>query len=621
MKKKKLVASLSSLAMLATTGSLVATACSSKDESKQEDLYITGRVTDYNGNKLKYVNVSSNNGVSVKTNEDGRYKMVLEKPSDVVYFEKEGYISEVFGSYDEQVHKTHTVDVKLYPYSMGKEIEVSGNVTDVTGAKLPKCSITYQPQSEIFKQHTLSDANGRYYLKLKVSPETQQVSYVVHAADLDKSEHVVNLIPGSTSQIVNIKTTPYQYDFTASVGTNGSDKIIMHAYRDYEKADKTGTLITFSSNFTSAFAENNDYKLTFNVNQTLSSPYKELEEGDKDFSFTFKKGDIIKEFRVTDTVNLTTEQKNAITFDNPNLWNLSVFLPETEFPFTDESGNDITFGIHLDSMGRGKFEPYAHQEFGTDSTNQLCYIRLDKYNKMYTASDNVNPFGLTWDTTSGGNWKVAGSGIAGQSQWEVEYMYNFGYQVRVAKYYEKGSHKNGIYIMTKYGQDQMAEFLPDLYRPHFFFDPVKLDSSGAFPTREFGSEVKHIAPCSGYWLEEYVVRDKDHPFAIKRNYDGFFDYTNNELDRSPKVYCEKGFMITYIPFSFLNHYDGEEIVQFDDTMGFGLACNLQYPYTGGEWHAWQGSNPSGYKNIPHFEEITSYIRFDKNLNVLPYKKA
>ena len=74
---------------------------------------------------------------------------------------------------------------------------------------------------------------------------------------------------------------------------------------------------------------------------------------------------------------------------------------------------------------------------------------------------------------------------------------------------------------------------------------------------------------------------------------------------------------------------GQNGKRFDSETEFGFACNLQYKYTGGEWHAWQGKNPTGFNGgvdkggssfggHPHFEHLVSYIRFDENLNIITY---
>ena len=78
-------------------------------------------------------------------------------------------------------------------------------------------------------------------------------------------------------------------------------------------------------------------------------------------------------------------------------------------------------------------------------------------------------------------------------------MYNFGYKIKLAKYIGNEASRKGLYIMTKYAQDQMADYLPDGYRPHFFFDPVQLED-GKYPSSErlIDNKIKHFVPTSGY---------------------------------------------------------------------------------------------------------------------------
>ena len=612
MKKKLFIKTLLPITLV-PFASCILTSCSNNNQ--KEELYIEGKVTDNEGNKLADVNVSTN-GKTIKTDKDGNYRIDLNKQSDVVYFEKYGYIGEAFGSYNEQVHKNHKVDIILYPYALGTDVTITGNVKNMSGELMTNCSITFEPDSLLYKRQVITDNTGNYSVNLRVAPNTTNVTYVVNNANCDNSTHILTLDGQKQSYTNDIVVAPYQYDFTAFVSDEGDNKIIMHVYRNYDYENDKGTIIKLSSNFSQAFENEREYTLTFNVSQDISRPNTLDKLDDTDFSITFEKYD--DTLQVRKTVNLTEEQKSAIKLISPDKWNFNIFLPSSQFSFKDDQENDLTFGIHLSSNANGKFAPYGHKEYGTESTNELCYIRVDKNNAMYSATDNVNPFGLTWDMdTTQTNWKIVGSKLNGQDSWELGGKYNYGCQIRIAKYYDAAdtNHQNGIYIMTKYSQDQMGDYLLDSYRPNFFIDPVQLEN-GKFPSREVDNKIRHLCPASGYALQSYDVVQK-RPYENEKQYNQIFDYTNKHLDDSVKFYSEKDLMITYIPFSYLDYEDeNNATVSFTNDSTFGFACNLQYPLT--TWYKWQGSNPSGYTNIPHFEETKSYIQFDKDLNIIPY---
>ncbi|MBQ0045700.1 MAG: Ig-like domain-containing protein [Mycoplasma sp.] len=558
------------------------------------ELWVKGVVTDTNNQPLSGV-IISYDGNSITTDETGHYFIKLEKAGSVLYFEKLGYIGQAFGNSYALTSQEHELNVKLTPYSLGRDVTVKGKVTNKANQPVANCSITFNRESKWHMYRTDTNADGSYEIAMRVDPNNPQVSFITHKAEYQSDEQVITI--GEESTVTqNIVVAPYQYDVKAFVGkAHNNEKIIMHVYHV-----EGGIQVELESNFIHAFDAENKFKLTFANSDYISVPNKYYHE--------------LGEFDITFTSNGATEKSgmSVIASDitsieiekSEDLLHLDIFIPNSFYQFIG------TFGVHLDSDGRGTFTPYEHSQHDTSAANEVCYVRVDTDDAIYSSSDNFNIFDLTWDTETNEDWIV--TDVLGN----VASKYNFGYQIKLAKNISTSTQtRHGLYIMTKYSQPQMSHFLPDGYQPHFFFDPVQLPASGVYPTRPVDSNIKHLAPISGYWMQSFTVQDRDHPFQNKQEYNQFFD--GETINASPKVYAKDDFMITYIPYSFLN-ITGQE---FTSNMTFGFACNLQYNYTGGEWHAWQGSNPSGYLAIPHFEETTSYIQFDSQLNIITYKAA
>lgn len=578
-------------------------ACSSKNQDIADQFEltinattITGVVKDTESNLLSNVIVSSN-GKVVKTDANGKYSIGLASPNDVIYYEKEGYISEVFGCYSEIAYNQHQVNIILTPYDKGKDVSITGTINDWSSTLVKHCSITFNPNSVLYKRHTITDENGKFTIVARVSKIPTTIAYTVNNANYDASEKTIEITSETVSDL-SIRVAPNQRDITVFKGTaNSSQKIFMHAYRKYALEDKSGMLISFQSNFICFDNKDNKYTLTFDCEQEkISNPNAGL--GTKDFSLTYTidgineaKGEVIK-----------GKDLSLIKLRKIDNWNLTIFIDDQFYNF---STND-TIGIHLNTYGRGIFNPYNHEKYNTNDTNHLCYIRLDENNALFSASDNKNPFdGLNWETKSDNvHWYVTNPlGFVGSK-------YNFGYQIKIAKNIANDG-KEGLYILTKFAQDQMADFIPDDYCPHFFFDPIQLEDF-KYPTRAVDKNIKNFCPISGYWLQQHQVKDFQHASETIKQYNEFFD--GSAINNSPKIYSNKELMITYIPYSFLKPETGD----FTADSTFGFACNLYFRYTGSDWHAWQGQNPSGYGEIPHFENLTSYIQFDKYLSIIPY---
>lgn len=582
------------------------------------ELWVKGVVYDSNKKPISNVKICYDEATTL-TNSDGSYYIRLKKPGSVLYFEKPGYIGEAISSTYSLASQEHILDVTLTPYWVGTPIQVSGKVLDAKGQPVKNRSVTFYPNSEYerYKRHFVTDENGEYKGEINVpsAENLVNVPVVVHGSDIADYDSTIAIDPKEHEQeLTDITVPPFQYDVKAYVGnSDANEKIIMHPYyttRKIGEVDTKGLLVTFESNFVRAFNDKNNFKLTITKSTNISQPNKQVHEDGTEFDVTF--GCLEGKAQVIEHTGNVNVDWNNVTVNKKDSLNLEIFIPGTATNsfFEDEP----TLGVHLYSFGRGTFTPYEHAKFGTEASNELSYIRVDKYNAVYPASDNKNPFDLTWDTkTDKVNWTVT------DTLGNVASKYNFGYQIKIARYKGSVTERQGLYIMTKYAQPQMAHFLPDAWQPHFFFDPSQEGYAEPGTITREADDVKHIAPISGYWMQQFEIMDlpdgRVDPFANRQEYNQIFVGTS--ISDSPKVYGENDLMITYIPYDFIG-------IDPTDDDEFGFTCNLQYHYTGGEWFAWEGENPTGYSDVPHFEDLASYIRFklsdetNDDLSIIPY---
>lgn len=606
-----------SITSLATT--LTTVSCG-KEKKEDETVTVSGVVTDTNGTKLSGVNVSCNGNV-VKTDNKGKYTISYNKTTDVIYFEKYGYISEVRTNLD----PNQNWDVQLYNYAQGETQTISVTVTDKLNKTLPNTCVTFFPDSDIYKKVVYTDGTGKTPAFDIVVPPTHvdhAIPYQIEHKGVDYSVRTFTITKGQTNY--SLQAIPYQYDIKAFVANDtANNNIIMHAYR--EKANEDSQLsVELTSNFINAFdtASAYIYKLTFCVTNEPSSPNATAATGNY-FSITFTASKVLS---VESASGIAIGAKSLIQVIRGNNYLLKVVIPKEFYDFSQEG--DV--GIHLASLdekgteqAKGTFQPFGHSQANTKSTNQLCYIRLGQNNEYFQASDNQEPEVFNdvqwWDGTGEEpqNLSYAKTGEGDAQQLLIGTVgpkYNFGYQVEFAV--SKEDDFNGIYILTKYQHDQMSDYINDGYMPHFFVDTndygTNFPAPGFPSTTEGAEKIYNYSPFGGYWMRQYLVTGSTSAEAETYEYTQFY---KADAD-SPKVYSKNDLIVTYIPFGIFTDPADRNI------NNIGISCNLHYHYTGGEWFGWNESNPTGYNSAPHFEDVASYIRFNydenKNLTIKQY---
>lgn len=595
-----LISSTSALPLVTTASLLSVTSCSKDNEEKIPSCVVKGTVVDgITGKTISDVSVSCNEQ-QTKTNELGEFEIECLKPGSMFIFEKDGYLLDTTTEFSYEEGMT----IELVPNEVCADKDVKFQLANTEGVLLANTSITLYPGTSQSQRFT-TDNTGQFTTKIKkANNRITPIPWAVNNAMCDSQPQIEELHVGDLD--ADLIAQPYQYDVRAFVANDNVDHhIIMHAH--HFGVQYSGVLkISLEGSWTKAF--DNNFTLTFRNGLGQSSPIAEEITG-KDFSIDFNSSG------VTQAHGKAVEGKDIglidVELSRSKLY-LDITIPEAFYDFSPMK----TIGIHLAGKN-GSFQPFDHKNASTKVSNQLSYIRLDNDNSYYQASDNANPFvsnstNLDWETKTGSDWIVSqldGEDFLG----EVGPRYNFGYKIKLAK---KATNADGIYILTKYMQPQMSRFLPDGYQPHFFFDTHKYDAGqypklNAIPTDD--KLVKHYSPYSGYWMKRYTVLGQDLPFEEETDYDEIF------VNDGAQIYSKEDLMITYIPFKALGIEPNAE---------FGFTCNLQYHYTGGEWFAWDGDNPTGFNegapdksSIPHFEYLVTYIRFDSKLGVIPYVEA
>ncbi|MCQ3908742.1 MAG: carboxypeptidase-like regulatory domain-containing protein [Mycoplasmoidaceae bacterium] len=374
---KLLIAAATPIALVTTFGLQTLSSCSSKQEEKI--CTIKGIVKDIDGTTLKNVTVQCNDKTT-KTNASGKFVIECEKPSSIIYFEKEGFLPTAVNEYSYD----KTLNISLTPLSETTSKEITFNLVDMQGSYIPNCSLSiYSESSEEYFQHLVTDNVGTCKAEIQVATTGKTfIPFTINNSLYDGQQQILSVDSSTTS--VTLTAKPYQYDIKAYVDNKNTDNhIIMHAYHVKNNGDSS-LKVSFEANFTGAFTSKRKYTLTFHVGNVPSSP-KQTEIIGNDFAIQFNSS------KVTQTYGdiVKTKDKNLVKVQlSKSKAYLDVIIPSSFYDLESVG----TIGIHLSSSS-GSFQPFDHKDASTQVSNQLCYIRLDQDNKYYQASDNNNPFG------------------------------------------------------------------------------------------------------------------------------------------------------------------------------------------------------------------------------------
>lgn len=615
----------------------------SKDEAINDSFdfrvtvdYIEGTVKDEDDNPIEGVHVSYGASNVVDTDENGKYLLPVDGIGNVVCYEKEGYLSYHFVPTLSQVSERYVKDVVLEKSEEGIKVSINGVLKDIHGNTITDIVTLTIYQNKGY-QTTISKSDGTFSFNDVYVGEN-----IAIGAFHSKYNLKVEIFPSADLSNISITLEPYQEELYYAVGSSPDPyidkyKIVGHTYRIDTNNDGVTDAVSFdlNANF-DAFVANNYYAICIDAGKDVpSSPnHGRLSTQSKDgndFDITFNSTGVVEAYSYgTATLDKSKIQLN-IDKDDP-LRHLAVVIPYDVTNLDTFNAND-TFGFYFWSAVNTPTINFECKIFGHDVTeaNQLSYIRLDKDNVAYASSDNDTPDSafiyngerLTWESDDNYvNWNFAeheGSTIIGQ----VGKNFNYGYQFKIAKRKVIGGAEaddKGIYILAKMRMSEMnGYFLENTWKPNIFIDAGV--SGTTYNDPEVDTDINRFAMISNYSVVRSYPQNYQTPFY---NEVGFLN--EDVYGKGVRYYTNRDLAILYLPYDAIR--DSNESVLTRDS-SFGLALNLNYKQS--EWYAFQGNNPTGYvadkkkgdhddSSIPHFENRLSYIHFDKDLNIISFKR-
>ena len=523
---------------------------------------ISGTVKDIEGNLIEGAKVEYGKN-KVTTDAKGEYKLVLEsskEESDLVV-SKEGYRTQTI---DIDVKEGKQIkNVILVPTEGEISLTLNGSVANVLDGNLEGAKV------KVNGVEAISNSEGLFSFNSVAIGGTFNVScekdgYVSFERSYDLETYISQLENGTKSIDLGIFDL-YSYQDDINIYSSGNKHVSGHIYRTLE-----GVKFTYDANFDiteSGFF----YELFLDFGNSSPSDFNRSDSNDMDFKIDST--GIISENKYNDTFGEGEKEFNYIkNGDNHYI--------EVTFPYSYlkmESNTIFGFNVitHTDSVSDRSMNLFGNQ---VEWYNYFTYPRVDVDNTIYQS--NIN--GSAFDLNSKSVVKSVELGTVGVTS---EYQY----KISVAR------DDYGLYIIADEVNDTHA-YVKDGTFYHFFIDTAQEDFD-----RNTDSKVAHFAVEAGRWVKKYTVEHKDSVF---NNEKGLLDLINEGL----VLESIKGVTTLYIPYAMLGN-------GFNRDSTLGIAANIEEG--AGNWKTWQAPYISGYTNEPHVEEIKSFVRLSKDLEVIP----
>ena len=523
---------------------------------------ISGVVKDVAGNLIEGAKVEYGNN-KVTTDVKGEYKLVLEsskEESDLVV-SKDGYRTQTI---DIDVEEGKQVkNIILVPTEGDITLSLNGSVANVLDGKLEGAKV------KVNGVEAISNSEGTFTIDSVAIGGTFNVScekdgYVSFERSYDLESYVSQIENGSKSIDLGIFDL-YSYQADINVYSSGSKSVKGHIYRTLE-----GLKFTYDANFD--ITEGGFfYELFLDFGNSSPSDFNRSDSNDMDFKI--------------DSTGVTSENKYNDTFGEGEkefnyIKNGNNHYVEVTFPYTYlKMESDTIFGFnvitHTDSVSDRSMNLFGNQ---VEWYNYFTYPRVDVDNTIYQSNTNGSAFDLNSESVV----KSVELGTVGVTS---EYQY----KISVAR------DDYGLYIIADEVNDNHA-YVKDGTFYHFFIDTAQ----DGFD-RATDSKVIHFAVEAGRWVKKYTV---EHQYSVFNNEKGLLDLMNEGL----KMESIKGVTTLYVPYSMLGN-------EFNRNSTLGIAANIEEG--NGNWKPWQAPYISGYSNEPHVEEIKSFVRLSKDLEVIP----
>ncbi len=559
------------LLVITGIGETTIKATSAIDETKFDSfsLKVTGTIVEGTVTTLDMLPIAN---VEVKldekkaqTDDKGKYKLILngKETSKVLSFSKEGYNTREIDLQDEIVDGTLTKDIMLYSPNDNVTLTFKGDVKNVIDGGVDGAKIT------INNQETTSIENGSFEINnLSVNQEivvkAEKDGYVAVEKTYRVADYLSDIENGN--KVIELGTLDlYKQQDDINILARNGHNVKGHIYRTL-----TGLKFTYDADFditTNGF----NYELFLDFGDSKPSDMDRSDSRDSDFKITYqgiekaqKYGDNFGEGEAT--------HKYYVEGDHHYV--------EVEFPYTylKADKNEI-FGFNVISHDTGVGDR-SFNLFGNDVEwyNKWSYPRLGLNNDVYQGNNNELPLSLTQE----GVISSQELGVVGEDA-------DRKYSIKLAKDNE------GIYIITDKVNKEKSYILDNTHY-HFFIDTEQENFD-----RATDSKISHYKIESGRWATKYNVQHANSVFN-----DGVSG--NDFMNLGLKIISKAGYLQLFIPYSFLGNGVNKDSI-------IGIAANMEEGSN--NWKSWNAPNISGWNEIPHVEQPKSFVRLDKDMNVIP----
>ena len=566
-------------------GKATITVTSTKDPSKSDSFEvevkegtITGKVTDSNNAPISDVTVRYGEK-STTTNEEGAYSINFDGTENgEISFEKDGYISQTENISSLLSSENPTKDIVLLKEEESEFTKnVSGKIIGVNGA-LNEVSVTIGETTV----NTLEDGSFIFENLTFKGDITLQIA----KEGYESREYVVS--------IQDIMDDVMDADNNVSLG----DIYLVHESNGYEiyKTDSRSTSLyvyreesaltfDFVSNFNPQEINGFRYETFLDFGDTLLHSDNGRQDP-RDCNFTLN-GDGTVRFETYQGTEFGPGEAIASLKEVDGEYHLSVKLP---YEFLRIERNEV-FGFmtftHEESGAKANTNPSG---VNSEYDNQFTYTRCGLDGTFYLDTSN-NP--SAFDELEAQITKQSEVlGVVGEGYTDFRYKLSIG------------KNSEGIFIITESENQELQGIKPSSIL-NVFIDVVQNEED--FNRNGIDNRCTRWANIQGRWGYKYFVNHSSDVNTQDK------DYAALMTESGLKFHTKGSKSITFIPYELLGKDSGTSV---DENSIIGVAANVECDDENGHhWGQWT-EYPESYVENPHVEDARSFVRLDKDLNVI-----
>ncbi len=566
-------------------GKATITATSTKDPSKSDSFEvevkegtITGKVTDSNNAPISDVTVRYGEK-STTTNEEGAYSINFDGTENgEISFEKDGYISQTENISSLLSSENPTKDIVLLKEEESEFTKnVSGKIIGVNGA-LNEVSVTIgettvntlEDGSFIFENLTFKGD-----ITLQIAKEGyESCEYVVSIQDImDDVMDADNNVSLGDIYLVH-ESNGYEIYKTDSRSTS------LYVYRE-----ESALTFDFVSNFNPQEINGFRYETFLDFGDTLLHSDNGRQDP-RDCNFTLN-GDGTVRFETYQGTEFGPGEAIASLKEVDGEYHLSVKLP---YEFLRIERNEV-FGFmtftHEESGAKANTNPSG---VNSEYDNQFTYTRCGLDGTFYLDTSN-NP--SAFDELEAQITKQSEVlGVVGEGYTDFRYKLSIG------------KNSEGIFIITESENQELQGIKPSSIL-NVFIDVAQNEED--FNRNGIDNRCTRWANIQGRWGYKYFVNHSSDVNTQDK------DYAALMTESGLKFHTKGSKSITFIPYELLGKDSGTSV---DENSIIGVAANVECDDENGHhWGQWT-EYPESYVENPHVEDARSFVRLDKDLNVI-----